>query len=47
MVWADVLQNAVMLAGVLACLVEETRTVGGMTEVWEIAKKGGRINFNK
>ena len=46
-VWADVVQNGVMLAGLLACLVEGTRYVGGMGRVWEIAKEGGRVNFNK
>ena len=46
-IWADVLQNGVVLAGVIACLVEGTLHVGGMGRVWEIAEEGLRVNFNK
>ena len=44
--WADTLQTGVMLAGIIACVVEGARTVGGIGKVWQIAGEGGRLNFN-
>lgn len=45
--WSDTVQAMIMLAGLIACLVQGTRAVGGLGQVWEIADRGGRINFGK
>ncbi|XP_078385205.1 sodium-coupled monocarboxylate transporter 1-like [Cetorhinus maximus] len=44
-VWTDVLQICVMLAGLLALLIQGLIQVGGFEKVWRIAKHGGRLNF--
>ena len=45
--WADTLQCFIMLAGLLAVLIRATIDVGGIEQVWKIAKDGGRINLDK
>ncbi len=45
--WADTLQMAIMMAGQIAIVVQGCIQVGGVYKVWEIAEKGGRINFIK
>ncbi|CAL1546439.1 unnamed protein product [Lymnaea stagnalis] len=44
-VWTDVFQAVIMLAGVLAILIKGTSDVGGPKKVWDIAERGGRFNF--
>ena len=45
MVWTDVFQSVIMLAGLLIVAVRGSLEVGGLSKVWEINKKHGRINF--
>ncbi|XP_043571030.1 sodium-coupled monocarboxylate transporter 1-like [Chiloscyllium plagiosum] len=44
-VWTDVLQICVMLAGLLALLIQGLIQVGGIAKVWRTAEHGGRLNF--
>ncbi|XP_048251305.1 sodium-coupled monocarboxylate transporter 1-like isoform X2 [Haliotis rufescens] len=44
-VWTDVFQSAVMLAGVLAIVIKGISVVGGMEEVWRLNDEWGRIKF--
>ncbi|XP_061425934.1 sodium-coupled monocarboxylate transporter 1-like [Lethenteron reissneri] len=44
-VWTDVFQAAVMLAGLLAVLIQGSLRLGGFSNVWSVAQAGGRINF--
>uniref|UniRef100_A0A4W3KKR9 Sodium-coupled monocarboxylate transporter 2-like n=1 Tax=Callorhinchus milii TaxID=7868 RepID=A0A4W3KKR9_CALMI len=44
-VWTDVFQICVMVAGLLAVLIQGSIHVGGFGKVWSIAQKGGRLNF--
>ncbi|XP_046548473.1 sodium-coupled monocarboxylate transporter 1-like [Haliotis rubra] len=44
-VWANVFQGVVMLAGVLAIIIRGTYAVGGLSEVWRINEEWGRIQF--
>ncbi|KAK7477611.1 hypothetical protein BaRGS_00031159 [Batillaria attramentaria] len=44
-IWTDVFQAFVMYAGMLAVLIKGTSDAGGPSKVWEIASKGGRLNF--
>uniref|UniRef100_UPI00398E3FB4 sodium-coupled monocarboxylate transporter 1-like n=1 Tax=Pristiophorus japonicus TaxID=55135 RepID=UPI00398E3FB4 len=44
-VWTDVFQICIMLAGLLAVLIQGVIHVGGFGKVWRIAESGGRINF--
>lgn len=46
-VWSDVFQAGVMIAGLLAIVIQGTLTVGGIQHVWEVNKKWGRIRFNE
>ena len=43
--WADTLQCAIMVAGQLAIVIQGSIRVGGLSRVWQIAEKGGRLNF--
>ncbi|XP_054458949.1 sodium/iodide cotransporter [Anoplopoma fimbria] len=45
-IWTDVFQIIVMLAGFMAIFIHGTVLVGGPAVVLEIAKNGSRINFN-
>ena len=45
--WTDVFQGCVMMAGFLAIIVEGTIRLDGIGNVWQIAEKGGRIDFWK
>uniref|UniRef100_A0AAQ4QUG1 Solute carrier family 5 member 5 n=1 Tax=Gasterosteus aculeatus aculeatus TaxID=481459 RepID=A0AAQ4QUG1_GASAC len=45
-IWTDVFQIIVMLAGFVAIFIHGTVLVGGPATVLEIAKNGSRINFN-
>ncbi|XP_067859972.1 sodium-coupled monocarboxylate transporter 1-like isoform X1 [Heptranchias perlo] len=44
-VWTDVFQICVMVAGLLAVLIQGLIQVGGLGKTWRIAESGGRINF--
>ncbi|ESO87861.1 hypothetical protein LOTGIDRAFT_179213 [Lottia gigantea] len=44
-VWTDVFQSSVMLAGLLAIVIQGSIVVGGMSEVWSINDAWGRIDF--
>lgn len=44
-VWADSLQFAIIIAGMIVMLVEGSNAVGGFTKAWEIADKHNRIEF--
>ena len=45
MIWTDVFQSVVMLAGLVIVAVTGSIEVGGLQKVWEINKDHGRINF--
>ena len=47
MVWTDVFQSIVMIAGLIAVAVSGTYQVGGVKKVWEINEKYDRLNFFK
>ncbi|XP_076438364.1 sodium-coupled monocarboxylate transporter 1-like isoform X2 [Babylonia areolata] len=44
-VWTDVFQTIVMLAGILTVLVMASIDLGGWSAVWQICSEGGRIQF--
>jgi len=44
-VWTDVFQSVIMLAGLVTVAVVGSMEVGGVTKVWEINQNYGRINF--
>ncbi|RUM29763.1 MAG: hypothetical protein DSY42_05845 [Aquifex sp.] len=44
-VWTDVLQTLLMLAGPLLIVVLCVIEVGGAGQVWAIAQNGSRISF--
>ncbi|XP_050398733.1 sodium-coupled monocarboxylate transporter 1 isoform X1 [Patella vulgata] len=44
-IWTDVFQSSIMLAGLLAIVIQGSIVVGGMTEVWNINDAWGRIDF--
>lgn len=46
-VWTDVFQIVVMLAGFTAIYIHGTILVGGPAQVLNIAYNGSRINFNE
>ena len=46
-VWTDTLQFGVLTAGYLAMIISALVKVGGPVAMWEKAKQGQRINFNK
>ncbi|XP_059145999.1 sodium-dependent multivitamin transporter-like [Physella acuta] len=46
-IWTDVFQSVIMLAGILAIVIQGTLKVGGMSRVWEINEEWGRIKFFK
>ena len=45
MVWTDVFQSVIMLAGLVIVAITGSIQVGGLQKVWEINQKYGRINF--
>ena len=42
-VWADTLQMTIVYAGMLTILVQGSIVLGGFSNAWDIADKGGRI----
>lgn len=45
MVWTDVFQAIVMVAGLITVFVVGTVKVGGFNKVWEINKERDRLTF--
>ncbi|XP_038057833.1 sodium-coupled monocarboxylate transporter 2-like isoform X2 [Patiria miniata] len=43
--WTDVFQMCVMMAGFLAIIIAGSMRLGGLGAVWQIAEDGGRIDF--
>uniref|UniRef100_A0A7N8X794 Solute carrier family 5 member 8, like n=1 Tax=Mastacembelus armatus TaxID=205130 RepID=A0A7N8X794_9TELE len=43
-IWTDVLQMVVMLAGFVAVIARGAILQGGLTKIWEDAREGGRLN---
>ncbi|XP_072098107.1 sodium-coupled monocarboxylate transporter 1-like [Mobula birostris] len=43
--WTDVFQIYIMLAGLLALMIQGLIHSGGFGKVWKIAEEGGRLNF--
>ncbi|KAH9489966.1 Sodium-dependent multivitamin transporter [Bulinus truncatus] len=44
-IWSDVFQSLVMLAGILTIVIQGTLKVGGLSKVWDINDKWQRIRF--
>ncbi|XP_052104371.1 sodium-coupled monocarboxylate transporter 1-like [Mytilus californianus] len=44
-IWTDVFQSFVMLAGIMAILIKGTLVSGGVKSTWTIANENGRLNF--
>jgi len=44
-VWTDVLQASIMVTGLVVVIIIGTVDVGGVGNVFEAAKEGGRLNF--
>ena len=44
-IWTDVFQSVIMITGILAILIKGTVEVGSPKRVWDIAERGGRMNF--
>lgn len=44
-VWTDVFQSVIMLAGLVIVAVSGSIEVGGLQKVWEINQKHGRVHF--
>ncbi|XP_052084212.1 sodium-coupled monocarboxylate transporter 1-like [Mytilus californianus] len=44
-IWVDVFQALIMVAGILAIVIRATLDVGGFDRVWEINSKWNRIDF--
>ncbi|KAL4216282.1 Sodium-coupled monocarboxylate transporter 1 [Mactra antiquata] len=44
-VWTDVFQSVVMIAGILAIVIQGTLKVGSLGEVWRLNDDWGRIQF--
>lgn len=43
-IWTDVLQMVIMLAGFVAVIARGTVIQGGLTQIWEDARQGGRLD---
>nr|XP_054760296.1 sodium-coupled monocarboxylate transporter 1-like [Lytechinus pictus] len=44
-IWTDVFQSLVMMCGLLAVIIQGSNESGGMDNVLDTCRKGGRINF--
>ena len=45
--WADTLQAFIMLAGLVAVVIQGSLVLGGPSNIWQRAQQGGRINLDK
>lgn len=43
--WADTFQVVMMIAGMLAALIQGCIELGGFSKAWDIADQSGRIQF--
>ncbi|XP_066266079.1 sodium-coupled monocarboxylate transporter 1-like isoform X1 [Branchiostoma lanceolatum] len=43
--WTDTFQVCVMIAGFLAVIIQGCLQLGGISEVWEVNRQGGRLEF--
>lgn len=43
-IWTDVLQMVIMLAGFVAVIARGAVIQGGLTRIWEDADQGGRLD---
>uniref|UniRef100_A0A0B6ZWN2 Sodium-coupled monocarboxylate transporter 1 n=1 Tax=Arion vulgaris TaxID=1028688 RepID=A0A0B6ZWN2_9EUPU len=44
-IWTDVFQAFIMFAGIFSILIKGTIDAGGPKAVWDVAYRGGRLNF--
>ncbi|UYV76494.1 hypothetical protein LAZ67_14000717, partial [Cordylochernes scorpioides] len=44
--WTDVFQSLLMFASIISIIIIGANNVGGLGQVWAIAKEGGRIEFD-
>ena len=44
-IWSDVFQTFVIVVGLIVVVVIGSKEVGGIQNVFEIANKGGRMDF--
>lgn len=44
-IWTDVFQTAIMFIGLILVIIKGVIDANGLNNVWEINKKGGRLNF--
>lgn len=47
MLWTDVFQVCIMVAGLLAVIIQGSIKLGGLREAWKIAESRDRIDFWK
>ena len=47
MVWTDTVQMIIVMAGTLTVVIEGANKLKSDDTIWEIARKGDRINFDK
>ena len=47
MIWTDVFQATIMVCGLIIVAVKGSIEVGGLSKVWEINKKFGRLDIFK
>ena len=45
--WTDTFQMLIIMGGFIAVLVQGSEEVGGFNEIWETARKGGRLDIVK
>ena len=43
-IWTDVLQMVIMLAGFVAVIARGAVLQGGLTRIWEDSREGGRLD---
>ncbi|XP_071959654.1 sodium-coupled monocarboxylate transporter 1-like [Antedon mediterranea] len=46
-IWTDVFQVTVMIAGFLAVIIKGSVDLGGFGNIWEFSQEGGRIEFDE
>jgi len=44
-IWTDVFQSFVMIAGLILVVIVGSLEVGGLSKVWEINRDFGRLEF--
>ena len=45
--WTDTFQICIMIAGLLAALIQGAVEVGGFQRAWDIAAENDRVNFSE